>query len=130
MHHEFNFENILHMHQIVFIKRKQFKEIICKMSYSCFISVQIALQLLYHDKMCQHITEYWRIKGEMQKAVRRGSCGKFQYESPLRILGRRGGVHEERKRGTQKSFLKTAFLLKTKPGFKRAAVDSLDRWCQ
>lgn len=38
---------------------------ICKISYSCFISVQIALQLLYCDITCQHIIQYWRTNREI-----------------------------------------------------------------
>lgn len=61
----------------------------------------------------------------------RGSCGKFQYESPLRILGRGKGAEEKEKTNTERiSPVKNSFLLKTKPDFERAAVDSLDRWCQ
>lgn len=60
-----------------------------------------------------------------------GSCGKFQYESPLRILGRGEGAEEKEKRNTEIiPPIENAFLLKTKPDFERAAVDSLDRWCQ
>lgn len=33
----------------------------------------------------------------------RGSCGKFQYESPLRILGRGKGAEEKEKRNTEKN---------------------------
>lgn len=108
------------------------------MSYSCFISVQIALQLLYCDKMCQYvilenqyIIQYWRINREIywmckRKVGVRGTCGKFHYESPPMILGREKGAEEKEKNnmGIIPS-IKNAFLLKAKPDFERATVDSL-----
>lgn len=55
---------------------------ICKISYPCLISVQIALQLLYHDITCQHIIQYWRINREIHWMYKRKE--KLR-EIPVRI---------------------------------------------
>lgn len=41
MHHQFISKNSTYIHQIVSKRTKQFKRIICKMIYWCFISVQM-----------------------------------------------------------------------------------------
>lgn len=66
MHHQSSCKNFIYIYQIVSKRTKQFKIMSCKNGYLRFISVQIALQLLYCDITCQHIIQYWRINREIQ----------------------------------------------------------------
>lgn len=65
MHHQSSCKNFIYIYQIVSKRTKQFKIMSCKNGYLRFISVKIALQLLYCDITCQHIIQYWRINREI-----------------------------------------------------------------
>jgi len=54
-----------------------------------------------------------------------GSCGKFQYESPLRIHGRGKGAEEKGKNTEIIASIKNAFLLKTKPRLRKSGCGFL-----
>lgn len=137
MHHQFISKNSTYIHQIVSKRTKQFKRIICKMIYWCFISVQMPYSfhtMIKHANVSHNTGESTEkftgyAKGSM--CVRGG--GEVVGNSSMNHhWGSLGGEREQKRKKKEQTIpsKKNALLLKTEPDIETAAVDSLDRWCQ